>query len=287
MLRSPVSPATRLLPLLVLLFAVRPARAHDHWLEADPARVEPGKPAKLTLWLGEHLDRPEPKTVVRRDRYRSAQLVTASGRTDLLPSLRETENPIAVLTPTAPGSALVAFESAPIEIELGAEAFNAYLAEEKLGHVTLIRRARGELGTPGRERYSRSLKTIVQVGATVDETPAKPVGHEVEIVPDRNPAAVRPGKGVTVGFRVLQKGAPLPRQAVTAAVRVGKKVTARVVTTDGAGHASFALDRPGTWILRSVFMQRSTQPGADWRSHWTSLTFVAAAESQKGPRRGR
>lgn len=278
MLRSPCPFEPRRLLVALLLLVPATALAHDHWLEADPARVDPGKPARISLWLGEHLDKAEPKTVVRRDRYRSAALVTAAGRTDLLPALREAQNPIAEVKPAAPGSVLVAVESNPVEIELGGEAFNAYLTEEHLGAIVMIRRARGELGTPGRERYSRSLKTIVQAGPAVDEGPAKPVGHEVEIVPDRNPVGLRPGKAVTVGFRVISsKNGPLPRQAVTAAVRVGRKVVSRVVTTDGAGHGSFTLDRPGLWILRSVFMQRSTQPGADWRSYWSSLTFVAEA----------
>lgn len=278
-------PSSLLAPLVCALAAPLPALAHDHWLEALPSRVVPGKASQVTLFVGEHFEQAEKKLVAQRSRYPRAEWISAAGRTDLRPALRENQSPLLEVTPTAPGSGLVALEAGPVEIELPADKWNAYLAEEHLDAIAQIRRARGESGTPGRERYTRSLKTIVQSGPTFDETPARPVGHEMEIVPDRNPSALRPGRTTMVGFRVLLRGAPLPRQSVTVATRAGSKVTTRSLITDGAGHAAFALDRPGAWMLRTVVMQRSTQPGADWRSYWASLTFDSGGSGASSRKR--
>ena len=43
--------------------------------------------------------------------------------------------------------------------------------------------------------------------------------------------------------------------------------------TDADGAVTFDVDGPGSWMIRLVHMERSIEPGVDWRSYWSSLTF--------------
>lgn len=274
--------------LAIPLGDAAPAHAHDHWLEAEPPRVDPGKPSSLVLWVGEHFNEAERKPIPTRARYVRAELVGPGVRRDLRAELRENATPIAEVTPPAPGTWLIALDAAPLEIELPADKFNHYLDEEGLSAITLLRKARGESGAPGHERYTRSLKTLLAAGspksATTDDPSTRALGQELEIVPDTNPLLLRPGATTTLGFRVLIRGRPLLRHPVLVALRAGTQVTTRTVSTDALGHATLRLDHAGAWMIRLVHMERSAQVGADWRSYWASLTFTVIDGRGKGAR---
>lgn len=52
-----------------------------------------------------------------------------------------------------------------------------------------------------------------------------------------------------------------------------------MVRTDARGRARFRLDRSGTWLVRLVHMEPSSEAGIDWRSYWASLTFELGSGS--------
>ena len=188
---------------------------------------------------------------------------------DLRPSLREGQSPIAELPTLAAGTHLVVLESTAIAIELAAPKFEEYLAEEHLDEVRRARTERKQGDAPGRERYTRYLKALVQVGAASDGTATRAVGGELEIVPTQDPFA----GGTTLAVQVLFRGKPLAGRFLVAAHRVAGKVTTETARTDGEGKARFTMERRGDWMVRLVQMEPSREPGADWRSYWSSLTF--------------
>ncbi len=242
------------------------AEAHDQWLETEPVAPVAGKSFKLYLQVGEHLSSAEPALLKSRDRYARFAAITSKGRRDLLATLREDTQPIAVV-PMEKASMVIALDSTTRQIELDAEKFAAYLLEERLINVLAQRVERNEEDVPGREKYSRSMKTLV-FGAD-DELLLKPIGQDLEVVPLTSP---RKATG-TLKVQVLLKGKPLPGAALTIASRSSTVVKAQHLRTGPDGKAELTFARSGDWFIGLVHMERSTEPDADWRSYWSSLTF--------------
>lgn len=261
------------LPLLALTLTDRGAAAHEKWLEVEPFSVAAPTTTKLYLVTGDALRAPEQLPIRARSRLTRFELLTRSGPQALLGSLREDAQPIAVLPAGTlpPGTSVLRIDTAPIDILLTAEKFQTYLFEERLIDILMQRAERNEEELPGRERYSRSIKALVQVGPKLDELATRPLGQELEIVPLRNPYGAAVGSTLTV--QVLFRGQPLARRAVLFANRYHSNVVTKLVRTDVRGQVACPIERAGEWLVSLVHMERSRESGADWRSHWSSLTF--------------
>jgi uncharacterized GH25 family protein len=260
-----------------LLVAAAPALAHEHWLELEPFRAASARQVKVYLVVGDHLRDAEPVRIRRRDRYTRMELHGAARRTSVLAELREDAEPMLVLRglERAAGTHMLTIDAAPRDIELSAEAFEHYLVEERLFDILVLRAERNVEDAPGRERYSRCLKSIFQLGPTLQEHVTRPVGQEIEIVPLANPYGLAPGQSLTV--QVLFRGKPLAGRAIVAASRRNASVATQRLRTDAQGRATFRIDRTGDWMFAVVHMEPSSEPGADWRSFWASLTFALGA----------
>ena len=107
----------------------------------------------------------------------------------------------------SPGSYLIAMERNQSYIKLDAQKFTDYLKEEGLKDIIEQRMKSGESQTEGRERYSRYLKSLVQVGDRRDDTYKRELGFRLEIIPINNPYLLKLGDSLVV--RVLFEGKPL------------------------------------------------------------------------------
>ena len=137
----------------------------------------------------------------------------------------------------------------------------------------------GKEDDPGRERYSRSIKAIVQVGPKLDPVATQPTGQDIEIVPMVHPYSLTPG--ATLEVQVLFRGKPLAGRAITAANRLNSNVSKKTVRTDAAGKAKFIIPRAGDWMLRLIHIEPATG-GVDFRSYWANLTFSLPDASGPG-----
>ena len=261
--------------LAIPLIAEAPARAHDKWLEVEPAVTAQPAPTKVYLATGEALRQPELLPERRARRVLSFEVRSAAGVKNLVSSFREDQQPIAALPSLAPGSHLIRFDTSPIDIELDATKFGAYLLDERLIDVLVERQRRSEEDKPGRERYSRHLKALVQVGDKLDPLVTQPVGQEHEIVPLIMPHSLRAGQELQV--KVLFHGQPLSGRAVSMAQKWRGRVSEVFQRTNDAGIAKFVIEPRGQWLVRLIHMQRTegsdAAAGIDWRSHWASLSF--------------
>ncbi|HEY4122300.1 MAG TPA: DUF4198 domain-containing protein [Byssovorax sp.] len=263
----------------------RAASAHDHWLEAEPFwNQTPGR-EKIYLFVGDALEGAQPYVVKSRAHYTRFVVASKAGRRDVLSDMREDATPLALLTSgQSTGSFVVALDAAPRTLELDAKKFGAYLLEERLIDVLLDRAQKAKEDAPGRERYTRYMKAIVQIGDKPDATPTQALGQELEIVPDTNPYAVP--RGAELGVRVLFQGKPLAGRAVTAVNRFRGETSRQTVRLDSKGHAAFTLGKPGDWMIRLVHMEPSATPDVDWRSYWSNVTFsLPDATPAPAPRR--
>ncbi|HVF87276.1 MAG TPA: DUF4198 domain-containing protein [Pyrinomonadaceae bacterium] len=265
--------ATLSLALLALMLAAR-VIAHDYWLEADSFFLPEGKSETLMrLHLGEAL-KSESERPLQKDRTAHLKLLSSSATKDLLSSAPDNQTPIVRLTFERAGNYLLAMERKASTIKLDSVKFEGYLAEEGLDAIILERKRLGEAEEEGRERYTRYLKTLLQVGTTTDETFKQQAGHSLEITPVSNPYQLKVGDKFSV--RVSFTGRPLSGAQVFAHNRHQGTIRTQVTTTSRDGIAAFTLERPGVWLVRLVHMRRCEDTGCDgnnWESFWGALTF--------------
>jgi uncharacterized GH25 family protein len=245
-----------------------PALAHDTWLLARPSAVEPGKPVTLELTSG--MAFPAPETAIKPDRIARAA-VRLAGETADLKDRRSAAKFLQLTTkPVKPGIATLWVELAPKSIDLTPDQVKEYLDE--IGASDALRREWAAMPEPRRwrELYSKHAKAYVRVGQPAeDRSWAEPAGMALEIVPEKDPTALRPGDELPV--RVLRSGQPVAAFAVGL---VGPGNAQGVLeTTDSQGRATFAIAHAGRWLLRATDVRRSTKPEADWESDFATLTF--------------
>jgi uncharacterized GH25 family protein len=256
----------------LLLLAATAAPAHDYWLEPETFFPAAGQRVAVRLHVGDHFTSEAERPFQKKPTVRF-QLLAGKETQDLAAVGEEDRTPLARVTVATAGNALIALERGPATITLAAEKFNRYLAAEGLDAILEQRRKAGEQDIPGRERYRRYLKCLLQAGDRQDETATRVLGQRLEIVPRVNPYTLRRGDALEV--RVLFDGNPLAGAKLFAHCREGEKVMTQAVTTSDAGVATFKLDRSGPWLVRLVHMRRCTgDTDIDWESFWGACTFA-------------
>ena len=274
---------TRFLPLtmsprnpirLAVLSALVLARAaaHECWLQVSDYTPAVGATVRLAINVGMDFrgERREftPARVAHLRHFSAAGVEDWTDR-----ATGQTELPVAFATA---GTHVVAFDSTPSLITLEAGKFHDYLREEGLEAIIALREQTSEAAKPGRERYRRCNKVLVQTAGVADATWAVRTGQRLELVPLADPATVRPGGAL--GFVLLLDGRPLANAAVRAWHRDGDPLITRDARTNAAGEVSFTLPAAGLWMFSTVHMRRLTgEPDADWESLWGNLTLALAS----------
>lgn len=276
----PCSPATNTrgpvwaLALGILLVAAKPAQAHDYWLEFQPAAPTPGADMAVALWLGENFI-PEAQTAIQDARAVSLRHITRFSDVDLLPRTHLGGAPLLRLGVAAPGGHLLTLERETTQVQLRARRFNRYLEQEGLHDALAERKRSGELWRRGTERYQRYLKAFVQVGDGADGVSTRVLGQRLEVVPERDLATVKVGE--RLGVRVMFEGRALAGAQVEAFARTGDARTpaAQAGVTDATGRTEFTVSETGTWLVRTVHMQRCVGcEQIQWESFWAAYSFA-------------
>ncbi|MBI4161139.1 MAG: DUF4198 domain-containing protein, partial [Acidobacteria bacterium] len=190
---------------LALALAATSAPAHDLWLVAYRYQVEPGGSVRILASTGMNF----PASTNALDPLRIERFVMSgpAGSAERSDWIREGTLLAASIQFDLPGIHLVGLELKPHPIELTADEFREYLEHEGLAEAAALRRERGEEDRPGREVYSKHVKTLFLVGAGPETGFDRPIGLRIEIIPLQNPFLVRPGGELPV--RVLFQGDPL------------------------------------------------------------------------------
>lgn len=257
-----------LLPIALSALLAPAASGHDMWIEPSSFTPKAGQLVQVCLRVGHPAKGVEP---VARNSARIVRFsaVTAAGEEPVQGV--DGADPAGLLRPAAEGLTTLAYRTNHASSELPGDRFEAYLAEEGLSAVQELRRRRGQSTAPGRERYSRSLKALVDVGGG-REGADEPLGLDLELVAESNPYRLQPGQVLAV--RVLYRGAPLAGARVDAFALDGASpdVTA---TSDADGRVRLLLPKGGGWAVTTTHMfEAPAGTGADWESLWASLTFA-------------
>jgi uncharacterized GH25 family protein len=255
----------RRLALIVLGFVAAPAMAHDFWIEPSSFRPASGERVAVRLRVGEDMrGDPVPRDPSRIERF--AEIGPAGEAA--VPGISGTD-PAGWAAPAGPGLHWLVYDSRHASVELAGAKFDTYLGQEGLERIRELRKGAGD--GPVKEIFSRCAKSLLQVGLRGEKPSSgydRPVGLELELIPEKDPYSLKPGEALPV--RLLYHGKPLDGALVVALASADDKVSAR---TSG-GRASLVLDRPGPWLIKAVHMVPAPAgSGADWESLWASLTF--------------
>jgi uncharacterized GH25 family protein len=248
--------------------------AHEFWLMPPQFFVAPHTTLNLRLLVGENFT--GERWGNKSNRVTRLAHYTPLALQDLLPTATAADTLHPNVTFTQRGTHMVVLNTNNAFITLEAEKFNAYLKEDGLDYILLQRQQRGALNKPGREAYSRSAKTLVQVGNAVSTDTARawsrPTGTVLDLVPEQNPYTLRTGNSLTV--RVLADGQPKPGQLVQVWQRTpGQAVKIIKLYSNQNGRVLFRLTNPGQYMVSAVRMVPASLPEADWQSNWSTLTF--------------
>ncbi len=264
--------------LVALLFAAAPsAHAHDYWISPSTFRAEPGALIEIHLRVGEEfVGEPVARNDSKIERF---EIVGPGGASPVAGT--DGSVPAGLARLEKPGIHVVGYRNRRTHIVIEPALFETYLREEGLERIVEERAKRGQKDAPGREVYSRCVKSLIAVGA--DRTGFDRVmGFPVEIVPEKDPFALGK-KGDALPLRLLHEGKPLAGAQIVALCADGSeagKVTAR---TDGEGRATLAIERPGVWLVKTVHMMPAQEgTDADWESLWASITFEAGERGAGG-----
>lgn len=249
--------------------------AHDLFLKPDSFFAAPGATISVRVLNGTFS---KSENAVARDRLRDISVVTSDGVTH--PDTSEwddrTDTTTSVLRVRVgpSGTYVIGASVRPRELNLAAKDFNAYLASDGVPDVLEARRRNDELGMPARERYSKHVKAVVQVGDRRTDAYDTALGYPAELIPLDNPYALR--RGGTLRVRALVEGEPVANQSVIAGGRTpsGARIAQRSVRTDSAGIARIRVSSRGAWYVKFIHMERATADTTiDYESKWATLTF--------------
>ena len=262
------------LTLFLLLSIVAVAAAHDMFLKPSEFFVAENSSVLVRVLNGTFS---KSENSIARERLADVSIVTtADGRFRVDTSqwgVAGDTSTWSVRTGGA-GTYVLGMSTRPSIIALDAKDFNAYLAEDGIPDVLAARRRNGELAKGARERYSKHVKALIQVGGARTDAFGTALGYPAEIIPLENPYTLR--RGTSLQVRTLVDGKPVANQLVQFGGRTTTeaRIEQRSLRTDSAGVVRVPLRQAGTWYVKFIRMQRVQGDSVDYESKWATLTFA-------------
>jgi uncharacterized GH25 family protein len=250
--------------------------AHDLFLKPENFFVSPNDSVRVSVLNGTFTSS---EASVARDRLRDLSVAGAEG---LVHPSTDSWNPADKASRWKvgvgkSGTYVLGASLLPRTIRLDAKEFNSYLQEDGLPDVLAERRTRGELGKGAHERYSKHVKSLIQVGPSRTEHVDRMFGYPAELVALVNPYKLNVGG--TLSVRALVDGNPVSNQVILAGgrTRSGERIAEQAVRTDKDGRARIGLRRAGVWYVKFISMKRidpAAGDSVDYESKWATLTFA-------------
>lgn len=244
--------------------------AHEYWFEPETFFPAPRQKTAVHLYVGDGLIKDREERPFQFLMTPVFNLFSIEQNRDLKTSLADGAVPIYSFSADKPGNYLLAMERNWSFIKIEPQKFEDYLREDKIEYIIAEREKLGERQKEGRERYSRYIKSLLQVGDQRDDIYKKKLGMKLEIIPLENPYSKKISDNLK--FQVFFDGKPLVGRTVFADNR---NSAAQKIITDKNGIIVMKIDKDGLWLVRLVFMQRcKTDCGdADWESFWGAFSF--------------
>jgi hypothetical protein len=256
----------------VVLLVAATTGAHDLFMKLDSYFLAPNTRARVRLLNGTFQ---KSDGLVARDRFRDISLNAPdlSGPIGQSVTWRdEGKTTVMDVKTGGPGTYLVGVSTNPREIELKAAEFNDYLQHDGIPDTLAERKKNDELAKDVRERYSKHVRAVFQVGDSLSDDYKRQLNYPAELIPQQNPYALKVGDTITVLCSV--EGQPAKYQFVMAGweSRDGKLRTLET-RADSGGLARVKLAGAGKWYIKFIHMTPLSNPNLNYESKWASLTF--------------
>ena len=262
---------------LAALSAGAPAMAHEMFLRPESANQAAGTDQVVRLVNGTF---DKSANSISRDRMANVS-IAAHGAVRNPPAASwsddATTSYLKYRTGEA-GTSVIGVSTRPSIITMSRADFTEYLRHDGVLDTLAAFEKDGRLQQV-RERYSKHVRAIVQVGDARTADYARLLGYPVEIVLDQNPYDLKSGENLS--FRVLYRGQAVANQLVRAGYRefhdhdaAGSHSDAYQLRTGADGRASFRLSSPADWYIALIHMRKISDPEADYESDWATATFT-------------
>ncbi len=263
--------------IFLLLVLTTLLSSHELFLKTDSYFLKEKQAAQVYLFNGT-FDNSE--NAITTDRITGTRIVGTDYDYDPVERDYNIEGNVTYLSFTtgASGTYVAGISTLPRMIELEAPDFHEYLEHEGLDKVISEREEQGISDQLAREKYSKHVKALLQVGSIKSDHYKMELGYPIEFIPLENPYILKVGDKMR--FRLLLGGKPLKDQGVHISSRPdGPDPFADEVgsQTDENGEFSFEITEAGHWYVATVHMVQSQEEDIDYESNWATLTFEIAA----------
>ena len=249
-----------------------PAFAHDLFLKPDSFFARINQKITISVMNGTFQSS---EGAVNFARLTDASVVSPSGSRTKQKETDFTKNETTAFMNFAPaeaGNYVIGISTVWRENSLKAAEFNEYLTLEGIPDILENRKRDKELEIDGRYRYSKYVKTILQVGGRQTDSYKTVLGYAVEMIPQANPYKLK--KGDSIEILCLKDGLPLVGQTVLTGRETGGKLAAEKATrSDSNGVIKIKLDGAGKWYAKFINMVKIDDPKLNYESKWATLTF--------------
>ncbi len=263
---------TAFLLFLSTIFAL--FSSHELFLKTDAYFLNSGQSSELYLFNGT-FDKSENE--ITRDRILDARIKGPKYEKRVLDSDYYDKDNVTYLKFAAGGEGTYAagVSTLPRMIEMTAESFNDYLEHEGLEDIIKKRKEEGSYSSGAKEKYSKHVKMLFQVGDKKTDHFNTVFGYPIEFVPLNNPYELKTGESIS--FKLLANGKPLANQTVHYSTSMpGKDAheNESSIRTDENGVLKMVPTQAGKWYVAAIFMVKSNEEGLDYESNWATLTFA-------------
>jgi hypothetical protein len=257
---------------LLMIAAASTLAAHDLFLKPFNFFVAPNTEARVRVLNGTF---EKSENAVARNRIRDLSVVGPGGVQHADTSAWSATGDTSVFTfrTGAAGTYVVGASTLPRGIKMDGKQFNTYLTSDGVPDVLAARRRAGELEKPAHERYSKHVKTLLQVGDARTGGFDTSLGYPAELIPLDNPYSAKVGDVIRV--RTLVDGSSVANQFVVAGGRSpgGDRLRVQNVRSDTAGVARVTLGARGHWYVKFIHMVAVAGDSVTHESKWATLTF--------------
>ncbi len=258
--------------ILICAFLALPVFAHDLFLKPNSFFAKINQKISISVMNGTFQTS---EGAVSFARLTDVSVVAPSGNRTNQKEADFTKNETTAflnLEPKEAGNYIVGLSTMWRENSLPAKEFNEYLVGEGIPDILEDRKRDKELEIDGRYRYSKYVKTILQVGNKQSDTYKTVLGYAVEMIPQANPYKLK--KGNTIEILCLKDGKPLAGQTVLTGYELGGRLAAeKSVRSDAKGIIKIKLDGAGRWYAKFINMVKVDDPKLNYESKWATLTF--------------
>jgi len=251
------------------LFSGFQLRAQEFWLQPNKIQYKIGDTLKVSFQKGVNFD--GRRISVSKNQVERLELYQARSVQDLASDMIENAKFNVSVPLRSEGTTLIVMQTSGNTVKYTAAEFNAFLNDNGLDEAISRRKNTNSTNNPATESFTTYEKLLVPVGNSKDNSFATVVGLPLEIIPDKNPLALK--KGDVVHFKVLFQGKPLFGAKVRIWNYYDHLTTTQNIFTQQDGTIEMTISGAGSWLINVVKMIPAKDGNSEWQSYRGSLMF--------------